>query len=80
MTLIGASLSTLRAVIRREAITTHHNRFVQVFALVLLAGSAVVAMTSRPDAVPFGVLLLFLYVVPLFGLLVSVSAGTARRG
>ncbi len=79
MTLFGASLSTLRAVIRREAITTRHNRFVQVFALVVLAGSAVVAMTSRPEAVPFGVLLLFLYVVPLFGLLVGVSAAHEER-
>lgn len=57
-----------------------HNRFVQVFALVVLAGSvAVSALASRPEAVPFGVLLLFLYVVPLFGLLVGVSAAHEER-
>lgn len=79
MTLFGVPLSTLRAVMRREAVTTRHNRFVQVFALVVLAGSAAVAASSRPDAVPFGVLLLFLYVVPLFGLLVGVSAAHEER-
>lgn len=80
MTLFGVPLSTLRAVMRREAITTRHNRFVQVFALVVLAGSGAVAtMASRPEAVPFGVLLLFLYVVPLFGLLVGVSAAHEER-
>jgi hypothetical protein len=80
MTLFGVPLSTFRAVMRREAITTRHNRFVQVFALVVLAGSGAVAtMASRPEAVPFGVLLLFLYVVPLFGLLVGVSAAHEER-
>lgn len=80
MTIFGLSISTLRAVIRREAITTRHNRFVQVFALVLLAGSgAVTALAGRPEAVPFGMLLLFLYVVPLFGLLVGVSAAHEER-
>lgn len=80
MTLFGIPVSTLRAVIRREAITTRHNRFVQVFALVVLAGSgAVAALASRPEAVPFGALLLFLYVVPLFGLLVGVSAAHEER-
>lgn len=79
MMLFGVPLSTLRAVMRREVITTRHNRFVQVFALVVLAGSAAVVATSRPDAVPFGMLLLFLYVVPLFGLLVGVSAAHEER-
>lgn len=79
MTIFGVSVSTLRAVMRRELTTTRHNRFVQVLALVVLAGSGAVAASSRPDAVPFGVLLLFLYVVPLFGLLVGVSAAHEDR-
>ncbi|NBB84780.1 MAG: hypothetical protein GVY12_00960, partial [Bacteroidetes bacterium] len=79
MTIFGVSVPTLRAVMRRELTTTRHNRFVQVLALVVLAGSGAVAASSRPDAVPFGVLLLFLYVVPLFGLLVGVSAAHEDR-
>lgn len=80
MTIFGVPVSTLRAVIRREAITTRHNRFVQVFALVVWVGSgAVAAWAGRTDAVPFGLLLLFLYVVPLFGLLVGVSAAHEER-
>lgn len=80
MTIFGIPFSTLRAVIRREAITTRHNRFVQVFALVVWAGSgAVAAWAGQPEAVPFGLLLLFLYVVPLFGLLIGVSAAHEER-
>ena len=67
--------SVYRAVLRREATTTFHNRFVQIFALIVLGGSvAVGALSGRPEAIPFGLLLLFLYVVPLFGLLIAVSA------
>lgn len=67
--------SAVRAIFRREVTTTFHNRFVQVFAVVVLAGSiAVGVLSGRPQAVPFGLLLLFLYVVPLFGLLIGVSA------
>lgn len=70
----------LRAIIRREVITTRHNRFVQILALILVAGSsAVAALASHPDAVPYGLLLLFLYIVPLFGLLVGVSAAQEER-
>lgn len=80
MTILGIPFSTLRAVMRREVITTRHNRFVQVFALVVVAGSGAVAtMASRPETVPFGALLLFLYVVPLFGLLIGVSAAHEER-
>lgn len=64
-----------RAIIRREVTTTIHNRFVQIFAILVWAGSiAVAALSSRPEAVPFGLLLLLLYIVPLFGLLSGVSA------
>ncbi len=67
--------SVYKAIIRREVATTLHNRFVQIFAILVWAGSIGVAVLSgRPEAVPFGLLLLFLYVVPLFGLLIGVSA------
>ncbi len=72
--------SVYRALIRREVITTFHNRFVQIFAVVAWAGSiAVAALSGRPEAVPYGLLLLFLYLVPLFGLLVGVSAAHEER-
>ena len=72
--------SVYRAVLRREAATTFRNRFVQIFALVAVGGSiAVGALSGRPEALPFGLLLLFLYVVPLFGLLVGVSAAHEDR-
>lgn len=75
MTFFGIPYSTFRSVIHREALTTRHNRFVQVFALVVLAGiGAIVVLLDHAAAVPFGVLLLFLYVVPLFGVLTGVSA------
>ncbi|MFB6278000.1 MAG: hypothetical protein ABEK75_00685, partial [Salinibacter sp.] len=67
--------SVYRAIIRREVTTTLHNRFVHIFAILVWAGSiGVAALSGRPEAVPFGLLLLFLYVVPLFGLLIGVSA------
>jgi ABC-type transport system involved in multi-copper enzyme maturation permease subunit len=67
--------SVYRAILRREATTTYHNRFVQIFAVIVLGGSiSVGALSGRPEAIPFGLLLLFLYVVPLFGLLIGVSA------
>ncbi|CBH23309.1 hypothetical protein GGQ21_001980 [Salinibacter ruber] len=72
--------SVYRALIRREVVTTFHNRFVQIFAVVAWAGSiAVAALSGRPEAVPYGLLLLFLYLVPLFGLLVGVSAAHEER-
>jgi len=72
--------SVYRAILRREATTTLHNRFVQIFAAVVLGGSiAVGALSGRPSALPFGLLLLFLYVVPLFGLLIGVSAAHEER-
>lgn len=75
MSLTTLSPSVYRAVLRREVTTTLHNRFVQVFALVAWTGSgAVVLLSGRAEAVPYGLLLLFLYLVPLFGLLVGVSA------
>lgn len=75
MSLTQLPASVYRAVFRREATTTFHNRFVQIFALIVVGGSiAVGALSGRPEAVPFGLLLLFLYVVPLFGLLIGVSA------
>jgi len=67
--------SALRALVRREMTTTLRNRFVQVFAALVWVGSiAVAALSGRVEAVPYGLLLLFLYVVPLFGLLGGTSA------
>ena len=67
--------SVYRAIVRREITTTLHNQFVQIFAGLVWAGSiAVATVSARPEAVPFGLLLLLLYVVPLFGLLIGVSA------
>lgn len=75
MRLLQLPSSAYRALVRREVTTTLHNRFVQIFATVLLVGSLASALLSgRPSAVPVGLLLLFLYVVPLFGLLIGVSA------
>lgn len=75
MSLAQLPASVYRAVIRREVTTTLHNQFVQIFAGLVLAGGVATALLSgRPEAVPFGLLLLFLYVVPLFGLLIGVSA------
>jgi ABC-type transport system involved in multi-copper enzyme maturation permease subunit len=75
MPLTQLPASVYRAIIRREVTTTLHNQFVQIFAALLLAGGGATALLSgRPEAVPFDLLLLFLYVVPLFGLLIGVSA------
>ena len=75
MRLTKLPTSVVRALLRRECTTTYHNRFVQIFAIIVLGGSiAVGALSGRPAAIPFGLLLLFLYVVPLFGLLIGVSA------
>ncbi len=75
MPLTKLPTSVYRAILRREATTTFHNRFVQIFAMIVIGGSiAVGALSGRPSAIPFGLLLLFLYVVPLFGLLIGVSA------
>lgn len=75
MSLTQFPSSVYRALLRREVTTTFHNRFVQIFALIIVGGSiAVGVLSGRPAAVPFGLLLLFLYVVPLFGLLIGVSA------
>lgn len=65
----------LRAIVRREVTTTLHNRYLQVFAALLLVGSGTVVGTSgAASSVAFGMLLLLLYVVPLFAVLVGVHA------
>jgi len=80
MPLTQLPAAVYRAVLRREVTTTFHNRFVQIFAIVVWAGSiGVAALSGRPSALPFGLLLLFLYVVPLFGLLGGVSAAHEER-
>ena len=72
--------SVYRSVLRREVTTTFHNRFVQIFAVIVIGGSiAVGGLSGRPSALPFGLLLLFLYVVPLFGLLIGVSSAHEER-
>jgi len=72
--------SVYRSLFRREGATTLHNQFVQIFAGLIWAGSIGVAtLTGRPEAVPYGLLLLFLYIVPLFGVLTSVSAAHEER-
>lgn len=76
----AVSFQVLPAVIRREVRTTLHNRFVQVFALVLVGGSlAASAFIASAASLPFAALMLFLYVVPLFGLLTGVSAAHEER-
>lgn len=80
MTVFQLPAPVYRGIVRREITTTFHNRFVQIFAIVAWAGSiAVAALSGRPNAVPYGLLLLFLYLVPLFGLLVGVSAAHEER-
>ena len=75
MSLFSLPSSAYRAIIRREVTTTLHNRFVQIFAVIVWSGSiAVATLSGRPEAVPSGLLLLLLFVVPLFGLLIGVSA------
>lgn len=75
MSLLQLPGSVYRAIVRRELTTTLHNRFVQIFALLVWTGSiAVAALSGRVEAIPYGLLLLLLYVVPLFGLLIGVSA------
>lgn len=76
----AVSFQALPAVVRREVRTTLHNRFVQVFALVLVGGSlAASAFITSASSLPFAALMLFLYVVPLFGLLTGVSAAHEER-
>jgi len=81
MRLTKLPASVYNALLHREATTAFHNRFVQIFALVVWGGSLGVGLLSgRPEAIPFGLLLLFLYVVPLFGLLIGVSAAHEEQG
>lgn len=65
--------TALNAVIRRDVTTMLYNRYLQVFALLLLGGSvAVVGTTETAAPTTFGMLLLFLYVIPLFATLIGV--------
>lgn len=74
------SSAALQAVAKREAYTTLHNRFVQVFALVMWGSSTAVAVFTGNDAsVPFAVLLLWLYIIPLFALLIGVHTVHEER-
>jgi len=67
--------TAFKAVVRRDVATMLHNRYLQVFALLLLGGSATVVGTTDASApASFGMLLLFLYIIPLFGILVGVHA------
>ena len=74
MNRLVVSPHALPAVMHREVRTTLQNRFVQVFALVAVCGSLLLSAFS-PDGVALQVslLLLILYVVPLFALLAGVS-------
>lgn len=67
--------SAFKAVVQRDVATMLHNRYLHVFAVLLLGGSVAVAgTTAAPASLSFGMLLLFLYVVPLFAVLVGVHA------
>jgi ABC-type transport system involved in multi-copper enzyme maturation permease subunit len=73
-------MSIVQAILRREAVTTLHNRYVQIFALLLAAGSlTVVGAAGSAASVSFGALLLLLYVIPLFAVLIGVSAAQEER-
>lgn len=75
MTLDFVRSPVLRAIVRREASTALHNRYLHVFTALLVLGSVTVVGTSgAAEAVAFGMLLLFLYVVPLFAVLVGVHS------
>ena len=67
------SYHVLPVVVRREVHTLLKNRFVQAFALVGVGGSAALSFFTSGPALPFALLLFWLYVVPLFGLLIGVS-------
>ena len=68
------SYQVLPVVVRREVLTLLQNRFVQAFALIGVGGSTVLSLFASGPALPFALLLFWLYVVPLFGLLIGVSA------
>ena len=75
MNTLAISRHALPAVIRRERRTALRNRFVQVFALVTVGGSLLLsAFSPGGAALQVALLLLILYVVPLFALLAGVSA------
>lgn len=73
-TSFSVSWGALPVVVRREGRTLLDSRFVQVFAFVAVGGSVALAFFSPGAALPFALLLFWLYVVPLFGLLIGVSA------
>lgn len=70
----------VQSIVQREVSTTLHNRYVQFFALLLVAGSlTVVGAAGSAASVSFGTLLLLLYVIPLFAVLIGVSAAQEER-
>lgn len=71
--------SPLRAVLARELRAAFVNRYLQVFAVLALAGGvAAVAFTDAPTAAGFVILQINLYFASLFALLVGVSSARAE--
>ncbi len=69
-----------RAVLIREFRSARLNRYFQVFAaLALLGGLSAAAFSEGPEASVFFLLQLVLYLVPLFALLVGVTAARAEQ-
>ncbi len=64
-----------RTYARRELQTVVRNRFLHVFSLIMAgAGTLLVTLSGSDGSVPVALLQLVLYVVPLFALLMGVSA------
>jgi hypothetical protein len=72
-------LSPMRAVLRRELHSAFLNRYVQLFAVLAIAGGVIVSQLGETsEAGPLFVAQLSLYVVSLFAVLVGVSSARAE--
>src|SRR4051812_8984512 len=75
----AAALGPLHAMLWREFRAALLNRYVQIFsALALAGGVGAVMMSESPAAAGYFILQIALYFVPLFALLVGVSAARAE--
>jgi ABC-type transport system involved in multi-copper enzyme maturation permease subunit len=67
--------SAVRAFFGREIRTVFRNRFFHVFAVLALTGGwSAVALGPSPGSIPFILLQLTLYLVPLFAVLIAISS------